>query len=123
MQCDIYEASSKAMFLFVKHGTPPSDVIPLSLQKELDTLTLFKTKELIEETPLVGANPKDIIKRITEHGYALQSVEVKTSISEVGTAVGAGILVASLGATLPITIAVSAGGFVLAHLFKGQKND
>lgn len=121
MQCDIYNTSKKDLFVFVRQGTLPANILPPSLLAELGTLTHFKSKDLIEGVPLIGASSKDVIASINEHGYALQRAEVKTAVSEVGAAVGAGILAVSLGATLPITVAVSAAGFAAAYFFKEQE--
>lgn len=121
MQCDIYTTNKKDLFVFIEQGKTPIDTLPPSLLAELGAITHFKTKDVVDGSPLIGANPKDILTRINEHGYALQQTETKSSVSEVGAAVGAGILAVSLGATLPITVAVSAVSFAAAYLLQDQE--
>lgn len=123
MQCNIYTTDKKGLFVFVKQGVAPDEVLPSSLFAELGELNHFKSKDITEDSSLIGADPNDILDGIKEYGYALQGIETKTNVSEVGAAIGAGILVASLGAALPITLAVSAGSFIAAHFLNDQEED
>lgn len=123
MQCDIYSTDKKGLFVFVKQGILPSGILPSSLIAELGELNHFKSKNITESSSLIGADPNDVFDGIKEYGYALQGIETKTNVSEVGAAIGAGILVASLGAALPITLAVSAASYVAAHLLKDKEEE
>lgn len=128
MKCDIYKSSSlKNAYLFVLTGTDPEERTPEPVLKQLGELTLFKAIEFQENSPLIAADPKEVIGNINKQGFHVQGaevcVEVKESqeVSEAGAAIGGGILAASLGLGPLGAIAGAVIGVLLASSAKGDK--
>ena len=123
MLCDIYSTGKKDIYVILRHQSMPVVALPVTLLTELGELKLLKTKDIIENAPMIGAVPKQIIDSINQHGYALQNAEIKSVVSELGAALGAGVLAASLGATLPIAAVVSTAAGIAAYYLKDQEKD
>ena len=126
MKCDIYKSGSvKNTYLFVPAGTNPHKTTPSPILKQVGELAFLKSVELEENSPLIAANPKEVIGNIQKKGFHLQSSEIKVAraISEAGAAIGGGILAASLGLGPIGAIAGAIIGAVVASSAKGGKND
>lgn len=130
MKCDIYKSNSlKNTYLFVLSGTEPDQFTPQSTFQKLGGISFFKSIEIQEDSPLIAADPKEVITNINLKGFHLQgfegNIEIKESqeISEAGAAIGGGILASSLGLGPVGAIAGAIIGVLLASSAKGNKND
>jgi len=125
MDFDIYQSSkSHKIFVFVKSGVNPLSVLPHKYKAQVGELSIFKKNKTInEEDPLIGATPKDLIDNVTAKGYHIQGINIITNISEVGAALGGGLLLASLGAGPIGAIIGGTIGYLLAHNAKEEEND
>ena len=123
MQCDIYSSIKKHnLYIFVESNRKPSDILPADISKEVGELRFFKSRSINIGDLLIGTQSKEIIDSITEHGYALQSAEIKTYVTEVSAALGAGVLAASLGAPLILaSSAAVAAGVAMSLISKEDK--
>lgn len=123
MECDIYRSSKmKRAYVFVKAGAP-NDIVPESILQKLGSLEFFKTISFDVNSPLIAANPKEVIESIEKVGYHIQGAGIETTeISEAGAAIGGGILLASLGGGPLGAIIGAVGGYFLAHLTKEEKD-
>lgn len=122
MKFDVYRSSkTETVFVFVESGVNPDQVIPEEYADHLGELNLFKThKEIKPGDSLIGAPPEEIIANVQENGYSVQGVNIKTDVSEVGAALGGGLLLASLGGG-PIGALIGATvGYLIA---RGSKED
>ena len=130
MKCDIYKVGRiNNAYLFLESGISPGARVPSDVLGRIGKLEYFKTIEFDADSPLIAANPKEVIKNIRENGYHIQGAEVRTTtkenpeISEAGAAIGGGILAASLGFG-PVGAVVGAVlGAILAASAKGDNND
>ena len=130
MKCDIYKSSGlKNAYLFVLAGVKPQECTPESVLKQLGELAFFKSIEFNEDSPLIAADPKEVIVNIHKQRFHVQGaevcVEVKEAqeVSEAGAAIGGGILAASLGLGPVGAIAGAVIGALLASSAKGEKDD
>lgn len=130
MKCDIYKSGSiQNAYLFVPCGISPEERLSKSQLTKLGKLQLFKTIEFDADSPLIAANPKEVIENIDKQGFHVQLAEIQTTIkeskevSEAGAAIGGGILAASLGLGPVGAIIGAALGAYLASSAKGERND
>ncbi|MES9898556.1 MAG: YcgL domain-containing protein [Sedimenticola sp.] len=128
MDCDVYKVVNyKAAYLFVLSGTDVTSALPDKIIENLGHLEYFKAVSFDENSPLIAANPKDVIDNIAKHGFHIQGAEIQIKVEEVseaGAAIGGGILAASLGLG-PVGALVGAlAGYWLANASKdGGRND
>ena len=128
MDCDIYKATNhKGAYLFIPSGVEVTAALPESVIKKLGNIEYFKSISFDENSPLIAADPKEVIKNIEEQGFHIQGTEIKTKVEEVseaGAAIGGGILAASIGLG-PVGALVGAlAGYLLANASKeGGKDD
>ncbi len=116
MDTDIYKSKfiSNA-FLFVRRGSNVND-LPRSVSRKLGKLDFFKSIVLDQNSQLIAVDPNEVITNIEENGYHIQGAKVSTEIPEIGAALGAGILTASLGTGPGVAVAVAAAvGYFLTH--------
>lgn len=130
MKCDIYKSSRlKNAYLFVLAGTDPKECTPESVLKQFGELVFLKSIEFEEDSPLIVADPREVIGNINQQGFHVQGAEVRIEVkesqevSEAGAAIGGGILAASLGLGPVGAIAGAIIGALLASSAKGEKND
>ena len=130
MKCDIYKSGSlKNAYLFVPSGTSPEEELSDGVLAKLGSLQFLKAIKFDADSPLIAANPKEVIENIEKHGFHVQGAEVRTTIkdhnevSEAGAAIGGGILAASLGFGPIGAIVGAALGAYLASSAKGENND
>jgi uncharacterized protein YcgL (UPF0745 family) len=130
MKCDVYKSGSlRNAYLFVPAGSAPQASTPESVLTQLGNLSFFKAIEFDENSPLIAADPKEVIENIQRQGFHIQGAEVRTQVkesqdvSEAGAAIGGGILAASLGLGPFGAIAGAIIGALLASSAKGDKND
>ena len=124
MICDIYKSKKKAgAYLFMKAGHLLQS-LPNPVFDELGELELFKQIDLISEKPLIAVSPQTVIKNIETNGYHIQRFKTETKIngvSELGAAVGGGILLASLGLGVIGAAIGAAVGLALSHTAKKEE--
>lgn len=126
MNCDIYKViNHKSAYLFIETGNQVSDKVPEKVLKKLGQIQLFKSISFDENSPLIAANPEEVIENIQSNGYHIQGVEIKLEeVSEAGAAIGGGILAASLGLGPLGAILGAVAGYLLASASKeGQKDE
>ncbi len=130
MKCDIYKISDvKNAYLFIESGISPEARVPSEVLEKLGTLEYFKTIEFEADSPLIAANPQEVIENIEKNGFHIQGAEVRITtkenpeISEAGAAIGGGILAASLGFGPVGAIVGAVLGAVLAASAKGDNDD
>jgi uncharacterized protein YcgL (UPF0745 family) len=128
MNCDIYKSSAKkGIYLFVETGKNVSETVPEKELKHFGDAVFFKTISFDESSPLIAANPAEVINNIKAKNYHLQGARVTTkveSVSETGAAIGGGILAASLGFGPLGAIVAALAGYALANASKsGNKNN
>jgi len=125
MKCDIYRSEIIGnAYLFVPYGADPADSVPKSIITKLGKMIFLKSIEFEENSPLIAADPKEVISDIQKNGYHLQGVDIKSNeVSEAGAAIGGGILAVSLGLGPIGAIFGAALGAILASSAKGEKND
>lgn len=125
MKTDIYKSQAKPdTFLFVVTGEQPHDVLSESDLAKIGKFSLFKTILLEPDSLLIGADPKEALQNIKQHGYHLQRTQTQVhdnSVSEAGAAVGGGILVASLGGGPVGALIGAVAGYWLAHKKWGKQ--
>ena len=120
MDTDIYKSKKLPnVFLFVPKGIGIGN-LPELVKNQLGELLYFKSITLIPNSPLIAADPNEVINNIKSKGYHLQGAAVKSDISEVGAAVGGGILAASLGLGPIGAIAGVVAGIWLANESKAK---
>ncbi len=127
MRCDIYNSlSQKGVRLYIREGAKPQDLVP---QVEYEKIGPLESREELKSVPfsigepLMGVSVENIISNVERHGYYIHKFEVKVEarVSEAGAALGAGLLLASLGGG-PIGAIIGATvGFLLANSSK-EKN-
>ncbi|MCG7996601.1 MAG: YcgL domain-containing protein [Candidatus Thiodiazotropha taylori] len=127
MNSDIYKATNyKGTYLFIPSGVKISTALPEGVIRKLGNLEYFKSISFDENSPLIAADPKEVIRNIEEQGFHIQGPVIKTKaeeVSEAGAAIGGGILAASIGLG-PVGALVGAlAGYLLANASKegGQK--
>lgn len=123
---DIYQSKTHSkIFVFVEAGVDPPIVLSDNIQEKTGTLALFKKNiEINEGDPLIGASPAQVIANVKKRGYHIQGVKVKTEeISDVGAALGGGLLIASLGGGPIGAIIGAAVGYFLAYSAKEEDDD
>ena len=124
MKCDIYKYSSKSgSYIFIESDNELSDMVPEDILLTLGETTLVKTINFDENSPLIAANPKEVIKGINANNYFIQGTKVTTQVgqvSEAGAAIGGGILAASLGFGPLGALIAAAAGFALANASKSE---
>ena len=115
MNADIYRSTKhRNAFLFVRAGANPESV-PKKVKERIWPVEHFRQLSLIPNSPLIGADPNEVIRNLRKQGYHVQGVRISTNVSEGGAALGAGLLVASLGGG-PVGAAIGALiGYWLAH--------
>lgn len=127
MNCDIYKAiNHRGAYLFIEAGNEASEKVPEKVLKKLGHLQYVKSISFDEGSPLIAANPKEVIENIETNGFHIQGVEIKIDevVSEAGAAIGGGILAASLGLGPVGAILGAAAGYWLANASKeGQKDE
>ncbi|WP_321528831.1 YcgL domain-containing protein [Sedimenticola selenatireducens] len=102
METDIYQSQKvHGAYLFVPSGSSIA-LLPNELTHKLGKLQYFKTITINHGMKLIAADADEVIANIQKNGYHLQGASVTTKakesdVSEVGAAVGGGILAASLG--------------------------
>ncbi|WP_038123988.1 YcgL domain-containing protein [Vibrio nigripulchritudo] len=127
MKCTAYKTSKKrSTYVLVQKGV---NIAPIEakLKEKLGELTLFKNITLTEGESRIGINPEEAISNILKNGFHIQGVEVsvkvkENDVSEVGAAVGGGILAASIGLGPIGAIIGAAAGFLLANSSKSEEN-
>ena len=122
MNTDIYRSSThRGAYLFVPAGTNPTE-LPKYVLDRLGPVEYVKSIRLIADSPLIGAEPNEVRRNLESHGFHVQGVSISTNVSEGGAALGAGLLVASLGGG-PVGAAIGAIiGYLLAHA-AGEDHD
>lgn len=127
METDIYKSKKlKGTYLFIRSGSD-TDNLSDEVVKKFGNFEYFKSLTLISGAPLIAADPDEVISNIEKHGFHMQgaeiSVKVKESdVSEVGAAVGGGILAASLGLGPVGAIAGAVIGAWIANHSKDEEN-
>lgn len=130
MKIDIYKSAKLSnAYLFLPAGKEPIGNVPEATLLQVSDLLFFKTIDIDSNSPINGADPRQIITNIQNQGFDIQSseiqfttTEVQTGASEVGAAIGGGILGASLGFGLPGAIFGAIAGAFLALSARGDKN-
>ena len=121
MICDIYTSSKKpGAYLFLSEGAPVAG-LPENVLNALGQLSFFKKVSLEEGKPLIAVDPATIVKSINEKGFYIQGVKTTSSVSELGAAVGGGILLASLGLGPVGAIFGAVAGYALSKTAKEEE--
>lgn len=108
------------MYLFVPAGKDPAE-LPKRVLDRLGPIVYLRPIEVIADTQLIGADPNVVIRNLESRGFHVQGIEIST-VSEGGAALGAGLLVASLGGG-PVGAAIGAiAGYLLAHAAEEDHN-
>lgn len=126
MNCDIYKATNhRGAYLFVESGTDVVNKVPEKVIRKLGHIKYFKTITFDENSPLIAANPREVIENIQKRGFHIQGVEITVEeVSEAGAAIGGGILAASLGLGPVGAIVGAVAGYLLANASKeGHKDE
>ncbi|CAE6894355.1 YcgL domain-containing protein [Ectopseudomonas oleovorans] len=123
MDCDIYKAiSHKDTYLFVEKGNRVSDKVSEKLLKKIGQVQHLKSISFDENSPLIAANPKEVINNIQTQGFHIQGAEIKIEDNTgAGAAIGGGILAASLGLGPAGAIIGAVAGYLLANASKEGK--
>lgn len=123
MKTDIYKSLTiKSTYLIIESGSQLNE-LPSTVLSNLGKLEYLKTVDFNPDSPLIAADPKEVIQNIQERGYHIQGTKTTTEISEAGAAIGGGILAASLGFGPLGAIMGAALGAILASSAKEKKND
>jgi len=128
LKTDIYKFKTNPnTYLFIKEGEDIS-IVPSKTINKLGEVTYVKSITLIPDSPLIAANPNEVILNIEKQGFHIQRSEVKMTVkendvSEVGAAVGGGILAASLGLGPVGAIAGAALGLWIANIKKTEEDN
>jgi len=126
METDIYKSTLiPSAYLFVRAGNR-TDELPSQILDQLGELNYFKSITLIPDSPLIAADPNIVIENIENNGYHIQGATItikESDVSEVGAAVGGGILAVSLGLGPFGAIAGAAIGLWLANQSKAEEKE
>ena len=118
MNCDIYKATNhKSAYIFVESGAEVLSVVNRTALKKLGHIEFFKSISFDENSPLIAANPKEVIKNIRTHGFHIQGADIKIKVEEVseaGAAIGGGILATSFGFGPIVAVIAAVIGFLMA---------
>lgn len=124
MNVDIYRSDlNPNCYVFVQRNAVINSILPDKIKGKVGDLTHLKYKKLNQnDQPLMGVSAQEIIRNIEKKGYFIQGVKIKSDVSEVGAAIGAGILFASFGTPLVVTAGAALAGYLVAHKLNDNNN-
>lgn len=109
MLCDIYRSKVKPDWYLAVPSGVPIPALPEYVLAQLGELALFKTREIQQGQPLIGASADDVLKNIAQYGFHAQGIQVKTEVSEAGAALGGGVLGGSIAGPVGAVIGAVIG--------------
>ena len=80
MKCNCYKLKNRKVVIVIEYPNTLEDVFTKQELSTIGNIEFYKVVEIEEDSPLIAADPQEVIKNIREKKYHIQGYEVKMDI-------------------------------------------